>query len=454
MGSSRLSRSASLRDCMPPSHLLTDAFRAAPTRILLVNGEKSYSGTDLLARFETISHALAGCSGSCVICESSAPEDVLTCLCLPALIGVSVLFVPEYLSREVSALTETVGASALIRSGTVTTVDRINETQGPRDEVLLLTSGTSGRPKVVRHKWQTLFARVRLPKVEDERVWLLTYLPTSFAGIQVLLTAAVAANTVVRASPVHRETLAIGARQGITHLSCTPTFLRGLIAAGAHGTMLPRIRQVTMGGEIADQRTLDAAHSHFPAARISHIYAATETGALFSVSDGLAGFPKSWLQNGVEDVRLKVVDDVLHVNSPRAMIAYAGSSNDRASGWIDTGDLVRVIEDRVLFMGRRDRRINVGGSKTLPEEVERAILEVPGVADAVVTGVPSPLSGQMVLAEVVPTEAGDTEELRQRIFAHIRGCLANHQIPRILRFRTDVPLSPSGKKSTTTQSLL
>ena len=316
----------------------------------------------------------------------------------------------------------------------------------------MLTSGTSGKPKVVRHKWQTLFARVRLSKAEDERIWLLTYLPTSFAGIQVLLTAAVAANTIVRASHVHRETLAIGARQGITHLSCTPTFMRSLISAGAHETILPHIRQVTLGGEIADQRTLDAARSRFPAARISHIYAATETGALFSVSDGLAGFPKAWLQNGVEDVRLKVVDDLLYVSSPRAMIAYAGTSNELVSEWIDTGDLVRVIEDRVLFMGRRDRRINVGGSKTLPEEVERAILEVPGVADAVVTGILSPLSGQMVLAEVIPTEAGDTEELRQRIFAHIRGRLANHQIPRILRFRTDVPLSPSGKKSTTAQS--
>ncbi len=438
---------------MPPSPLLTDAFRAAATRILLVNGEKSYSGANLLTRFEKVSLALAGHSGSCVVCASNEPEDVLTSLCLPAEIGVSVLFVPEYLSREVPALAETVGASAVIRSGAVTAVDRISKTRGPGDEVLLLTSGTSGKPKVVRHKWQTLFARVRLSKSEDERVWLLTYLPTTFAGIQVLLTAAVAANTVVRASQVHRETLAIGARQGITHLSCTPTFLRSLIAAGAHEAMLPRLRQVTLGGEIADQRTLDAARCHFPTARISHIYAATETGALFSVSDGLAGFPKSWLHDGVEDVRLKLVDDVLHVDSPRAMIAYAGTGNDRISGWIDTGDLVRVIEDRVLFLGRRDRRINVGGSKTLPEEVERAILEVPGVAEAIVTGIPSPLSGQMVLAEVVPAEPGDTEELRERIFAHIRGCLANHQIPRVLRFRTQVPLSPSGKKSTTAQSL-
>jgi hypothetical protein len=112
MDSSLLSRSVSSRNCMHPSPLLTDAFRAAATRILLVNGEKSYRGADLLTRFEKVSQALAGHSGSCAICASSEPEDVLTSLCLPAEIGVSVLFVPEYLSREVPALAETVGASA------------------------------------------------------------------------------------------------------------------------------------------------------------------------------------------------------------------------------------------------------------------------------------------------------------------------------------------------------
>ena len=107
---------------MPPSPLLTDAFRAAATRILLVNGEKSYSGANLLTRFEKVSLALAGHSGSCVVCASNEPEDVLTSLCLPAEIGVSVLFVPEYLAREVPTLAETVGASALMRSGAVTAV--------------------------------------------------------------------------------------------------------------------------------------------------------------------------------------------------------------------------------------------------------------------------------------------------------------------------------------------
>lgn len=454
--------SASLRDFMLPSPLLSDTFRHAADRVLLIDGEKCFSGADLLRRFETIRRAVAEYAGSCVICASTEAQDVLTCLCLPAELNVSVLFVPEHLAREVPALAEAVGAIATIRSGSVTLLDRTafdrpavsrnGGNQGTGGEVLLLTSGTSGTPKIARHRWQTLFARIRSCKAGTEKVWLLTYLPTSFAGIQVLLTAAIAGDTIVRASRTQRETLAIGARQRVTHLSCTPTFLRGLIAAGAHESVLPHLRQITLGGEIADQKVLDAARNHFPGARISHIYAATETGALFSVSDRLAGFPKSWIESGVEDVRLKIVEDVLHVRSPRAMIAYAGG--DRVPVWIDTGDVVRIVAERVLFMGRRDRRINVGGAKTLPEEVERAILEVPGVAEAIVSGVPSPLSGQMVFAEVVPAEGSDTERLREQIFSHIRGCLANHQIPRILRFRADVPLSPSGKKSTTIQSSL
>jgi len=364
----------------------------------------------------------------------------------------SVLFVPGYLARDVPRLAASVGASAVVCSGEVDLLSRRHEAQSVSGEVLLLTSGTSGTPKVARHKWQTLLARIRRPRTEEERVWLLTYLPTSFAGLQVLLTALVCGDQIVRAPRAPREVLALATQRRVTHLSCTPTFLRGLMAAGADGSLLPSFKQITLGGEIADQRTLTAARTRFPGARISHIYAATETGALFSVGDGLEGFPRIWLENGVEDVRLKLVDDVLYVNSPRAMVAYAGRPD--VSAWIDTGDMVSVGEDRVLFVGRRDRRINVGGAKTVPEEVEQAIMEVPGVADAVVTGMPNPLSGQMVLAEVVPEPGSDTEMLREEIFSHIRGRLANHQIPRILRFRSEVPLAPSGKKGGTISSSL
>ena len=440
---------------MQPSPRLIESFHRALAQPLLINGEETFTGASLLARIQQKSQALAGYSGTCVICVSSEPEDILAFLCLPAEIDVSVLLVPDYLDRDVPALVQTVGASAIIRSHRVTALDRTNSIRRAGDEVLLLTSGTTAKPKVIRHKWHTLFARIRPPQQDGERVWLLTYLPTTFAGIQVLLTAAIAGDRIVRAAQVYTQTLAIASEQGVTHLSCTPTFLRALIAAGASNLMLPCLKQITLGGEIADQRTLNAARDRFPTARIAHIYAATETGALFSVSDGREGFPDNWLHDGIEEVRLRIVDDALQVNSPRAMIAYAGDDPVSAGtdkDWIDTGDLVRTEHDRVLFVGRRDRRINVGGSKTLPEDVERAILEVPGVADAVVTGVPNPISGEIVFAEVVPAEGNDLEELRQRIFAHIRGSLANHQIPRILRFTTNIPLSPSGKKTTTIQS--
>jgi len=430
---------------MHPDQRLTEALRRAGDRPIVLSGTRKHTSATILARFEQIAQALNDRSTSCVLCVSDEPEDILACLCLPSERVASVLFVPDYLRQEIPAFVEVVGARAIVLpGGLVNSTNHSGVTRDPGDEVLLVTSGTTGKPKVVRHKLRSLFARIRIG-TPDQRVWLLTYLPSSFAGIQVLLTAALAGELAVQAPRGYPETLALSAEQRVTHLSCTPTFLRALIAAGARDSMMPCIRQITLGGEIADQRTLTTARELFPRTRISHIYAATETGALFSVSDGREGFPKSWLQQGMEGVRFKVLDETLHVQSSRAMVGYAGC--ERVTDWIDTGDLVRVEGDRVLFVGRRDRRINVGGTKILPEDVERAIMEVPGVVDAVVTGVPSPLSGEAVLAEVVPANGMDAEELRQRIFAHIRSRLANHQVPRILRFAPGVTLSPAGKKA-------
>src|SRR4029434_9911963 len=105
-----------------------------------------------------------------------------------------------------------------------------------------------------------------------------------------------------------REQLAYGvellARLGCTALSATPSFWRKL----AFGGLLDRLslRTVTLGGEAADQLILDLLASRFPKAAIRHIYASTEAGVGFSVSDRIAGFPATFLHQPPPGVELRV----------------------------------------------------------------------------------------------------------------------------------------------------
>lgn len=308
--------------------------------------------------------------------------------------------------------------------------------------VTLESSGTTGAPKRLRHEFDRLRGRLRGVAEEGAR-WLLTYDPGAFAGLQVMLTAAAAGALLVAAPQGVSGGIAgladVARRHAVTHVSGTPSFWRAFLMALGDAD-LP-LRTVTLGGEAADQPLLDRLAERFPGARLRHIYASTEAGALFAVADGRAGFPAVWLDEAPDGLALRIVDGVLEVRSPRA----APGIGD-ADGWLSTGDLVERLGDRVLFAGRLDGLVNVGGVKVSPEAVERRLLAVGGVADAAVAAVPSPITGHLLTATIVPAPGADGEALRAALRAATAD-LPPAARPRALTFADHIPLSAAGKKS-------
>ena len=97
-----------------------------------------------------------------------------------------------------------------------------------------------------------------------------------------------------------------------------------------------------------------------------------------------------------------IKNDKLYVRNKEVNNKYLGSeilfaSND---GWIDTGDSVEIKNDRVLFRGREDGVINVGGDKVYPEEVENILLKHPLVSAARVYAKSNPITGSLVAADI------------------------------------------------------
>lgn len=316
-------------------------------------------------------------------------------------------------------------------------------------EIHLMTSGTTGAPKVVRHTLASLLGRTASftgdRDLQSAR-WLLTYAPATFAGVQVILTAlATGGRLIVPASRSVPALCQAASDYGATHISGTPTFWRSFLMLGAE---LPALRQITLGGEAVDQKTLDRLRSAFPKARIVHIYASTEAGALFRVDDGRSGFPASWLEQPVGGVGLRIREGELQVRSPRRMEGYASAHESPVleDGWLRTGDLVRHEGDRIQFAGRKDTIINVGGMKVLPLEVEEVLLAVEGVAEARVTGVANPMAGQLVVAEIVVEPDRDAQQVAKAAAAHARSLLAAYKVPRSIRVVDSIAASETGKK--------
>jgi fatty-acyl-CoA synthase len=121
-----------------------------------------------------------------------------------------------------------------------------------------------------------------------------------------------------------------------------------------------------------------------------------------------------------------------------------GSRKEIIDGMLACGDLGHFDGDGRLFIdGRADDMIVSGGENVYPIEVENLLVEHPGVADAVVVGVPDQEFGQRLVAYIVP--APGAEPVPDELKAFVGSNLARYKVPRDIVFIDELPRSPTGK---------
>ncbi len=324
-------------------------------------------------------------------------------------------------------------------------------------EWLMLTSGTLGLPKIVRHTLEGLTGAIAAdaPARGNRPVWATFYDIRRYGGLQIFLRAIVGGGSLVLSEPGEAlaDHVARLNEKGITHISGTPSHWRKLLMSGAASAFSPKY--VRLSGEIADQAVLDGLRQAFPSASIGHAYASTEAGVGFAVNDGLEGFPAAMLGTGSDGVEMKVVDGCLRIRSRRAAHAYvgrrAGGLTDE-DGFVDTGDMVELRGDRYHFVGRRGGIINIGGLKVHPEEVEAVINRHDEVRMSRVKARKSPITGAIVVADVVLAEGVDasrSNDIKRRIVADCKASLAPHKVPAMIKFVDKLDITAAGKLART-----
>ena len=318
-------------------------------------------------------------------------------------------------------------------------------------EWLLLTSGTTGAPKIVRHTFRSLTGAIKPNKPGKPPTWSTFYDIRRYGGLQIFLRAMLGGGSLVLSDadePV-ADFLHRLAAHGVTHMSGTPSHWRRALMNPSVEAFQPSY--VRLSGEIADQTILDDLREAFPQAAIDHAYASTEAGVGFVVSDGREGFPASMVGAPGRDVEMKVVDDTLRLRSPLTAAGFLGESAPPlrdSDGFVDTGDIVERRGDRYYFVGRRGGIINVGGLKVHPEEVELVINRHHAVHMSRVKSRKNPFTGSVIIADVVLKAAGKTagdERLRAEILSECREALPQYKVPALLRFVPSLELTEAGK---------
>jgi acyl-CoA synthetase (AMP-forming)/AMP-acid ligase II len=140
------------------------------------------------------------------------------------------------------------------------------------------------------------------------------------------------------------------------------------------------------------------------------------------------------------------------VRSNRTAFEYLGKNSPPlkdADGFVDTGDVLDLREDRYYFSGRRDGTINVGGLKVHPEEVEAVLNRHPHVGMSLVRMKKSPITGGLVVADVVlraPAQADENvQALQHDILKFCREELAIYKVPVGLNFVSTLAVAKTGK---------
>ena len=320
-------------------------------------------------------------------------------------------------------------------------------------EWLMLTSGTLGLPKIVGHTLEGLTGAIAAdaPARGSRPIWATFYDIRRYGGLQIFLRAIIGGGSLVlsESGEALADHVARLNEKAVTHISGTPSHWRKLLMSGAATAFSPGY--VRLSGEIADQAVLDGLRQAFPDASIGHAYASTEAGVGFAVNDGREGFPADMIGPNRDGVEMKVVDGCLRIRSRRAAHAYVGRRAGALTdddGFVDTGDMVELRGDRYHFVGRRGGIINIGGLKVHPEEIEAVINRHDAVRMSRVKARKSPITGAIVVADVVLADGCDasrSDEIKNRIIADCRASLASHKVPAMIKFVEKLEITAAGK---------
>jgi O-succinylbenzoic acid--CoA ligase len=311
------------------------------------------------------------------------------------------------------------------------------EPEEPRVVLVVPTSGTGGEPKLVRFDRAAIDAAVAASALAlgatPRDPWLCC-LPLGHVGGLLVLLRGVLLGAPVVVHP-HFDPHAVALEHDVAFTSLVPTMLLRLLQAGVP---LAGYRGILVGG------------AHLPAELRARAEAAgTPVIETYGLTESCGGVVYDGLPLPGTELRVSEEGEI-QLRGPTLMLGYrfdpAATAEARTpDGWLRTGDAGEIDPGgRLHVIGRADERINTGGEKVWPQQVEAVLAAHPKVAEVAVGGRLDPEWGERVVAFVVPADPADPPtlaELREAVAER----LPRYAAPRELVLVPSLPRTSLGK---------
>ncbi|QFU82260.1 class I adenylate-forming enzyme family protein [Natronorubrum aibiense] len=339
------------------------------------------------------------------------------------------------------------------------------------DEIaaVVYSSGTTGRPKGVRHTHGNIIANARgirtYHRLTRDDIGLTVSQCFHVTGLNVTTTPLLLAGAenwfLPEWDPVSvAETIET---RDVTYTFLTPNMVRDLVADdNVNDYDFSSLERVVVGGAPMPTAQLDDAEATLDATVLEG-YGMTETTPLaaFNRPDtdvrkpGSVGPPA----REVVDLRIEDIDTGQPVDcGERGELLWRGDTvtpgferqqrNAEAfverdgKRWLRSGDIGYLDDDGHLFVvGRRGDMFTVGCANVYPREIEEVLYDIDGVTGAAVIDVRDDLKGAVITAIV--TRDSDVTEAQIREICRAR--LGEHEIPEQIEFVDDIPRTATGK---------
>ncbi len=300
---------------------------------------------------------------------------------------------------------------------------------------IILTSGTSGTPKAVVHRWSHHYFSARgsnenLPFKAGER-WLLSLPLYHIGGVAILFRALLGGATVVIGDP-GKIALEVVSSLQITHLSMVALQLQRFIEVYQQSNLRLPLKAILLGGGPVPPQIIEQGYNlNLP---LFTSYGSTEMASQITATQ--PGAPlRHLLTSGkplpYREVRISDNDEIL----VRGLTLFEGYwKNGKVhpqvdeEGWFHTGDVGKwTVEGYLKVIGRRDNMFISGGENIHPEEIELCLLRHPQVDQAVVVDVPNATYGARPVA-FVRLKSGDAVNY-QEVRTFLEGFLPRFKLP-------------------------
>jgi O-succinylbenzoic acid--CoA ligase len=361
------------------------------------------------------------------ICDENSVEYVVILLALWQIKALAAPISPRWPDKTIASYAAKINARHLFRGVDIKRIvcfDARQQVEAARardldleqEVTIIATSGSSGEAKAAVHTWGNLFYSAKgshglIPLTNSDR-WLLSLPLYHISGIAITVRCLLSGAGLIIISDA--DLIVAIARGKATHVSLVSTQLQRLLADDNNHALLRSLKCILLGGSAIPrtliEQSIKLGLNIYLSYGLTEMSSQVATGKIIEINQPCVKVLPYRQLNISPEGEILVKGEVLfkgYVAGTKIQLPLISKNNQ----WFPTGDMGHLDKNGCLTVtGRRDSMFISGGENIHPEEIEKALLNIKGIEEAIIVPKEDKEFGQRPIAFIKFTGAPLAED--------------------------------------------